>query len=132
MFEANLARIAQRDRETVSAVIARSEATKQSISRHRWIASRSLSSGAHSRDPLARNDVLNRAPRSQPSSSAKADDPVFRGVSDRVERPRRTGYPPSRGMTAFARMLTSAWPTMRMRSACRLVPASKRVLRYAW
>jgi hypothetical protein len=34
-----------------------SEATKQSIlSRHPWIASRSLSSGAHSRDPLARND----------------------------------------------------------------------------
>jgi hypothetical protein len=33
-----------------------SKATKQSISRHHWIASRSLSSGAHSRDPLARND----------------------------------------------------------------------------
>jgi hypothetical protein len=34
-------------------------ATKQSIARQaeRWIASRSLSSGAHSRDPLARNDV---------------------------------------------------------------------------
>src|SRR5215207_3040138 len=33
-------------------------ATKQSIARQadRWIASRSLSSGAHSRDPLARND----------------------------------------------------------------------------
>src|SRR6267143_3907756 len=38
-------------------VIARSEATKQSIlCAARWIASRSLSSGAHSRDPLARND----------------------------------------------------------------------------
>jgi hypothetical protein len=36
-----------------SIVIARSEATKQSI----WIASRSLSSGARSRDPLARNDA---------------------------------------------------------------------------
>jgi hypothetical protein len=35
-----------------------SEATKQSIYLRaaRWIASRSLSSGAHSRDPLARND----------------------------------------------------------------------------
>jgi hypothetical protein len=35
-----------------------SEATKQSICPRveRWIASRSLSSGAHSRDPLARND----------------------------------------------------------------------------
>jgi hypothetical protein len=33
-------------------------ATKQSIPplAARWIASRSLSSGAHSRDPLARND----------------------------------------------------------------------------
>jgi hypothetical protein len=36
-----------------------SRATKQSIpsARALWIASRSLSSGAHSRDPLARNDV---------------------------------------------------------------------------
>jgi hypothetical protein len=35
-----------------------SEATKQSILPRavKWIASRSLSSGAHSRDPLARND----------------------------------------------------------------------------
>ncbi|HVQ68754.1 MAG TPA: hypothetical protein VMT08_14780, partial [Bradyrhizobium sp.] len=40
-------------------VIARSEATKQSIYPRTeiWIASRSLSSGAHSRDPVARNDV---------------------------------------------------------------------------
>jgi hypothetical protein len=30
--------------------------------------------------------------RSQPSSPAKAGDPVFRGASDRVEKPRRTGY----------------------------------------
>jgi hypothetical protein len=40
-------------------VIARSKATKQSIfspGATVWIASRSLSSGAHSRDPLARND----------------------------------------------------------------------------
>src|SRR6185437_7799351 len=43
-------------------VIARSEATKQSIPplAVRWIASRSLSSGAHSRDPLARNDGKGR------------------------------------------------------------------------
>jgi hypothetical protein len=39
------------------AVIARSEATKQStLPFLPWIASRSLSSGALSRDPLARND----------------------------------------------------------------------------
>jgi hypothetical protein len=37
---------------------AKADATKQSISLRaaKWIASRSLSSGAHSRDPLARND----------------------------------------------------------------------------
>jgi hypothetical protein len=42
-------------------VIARSEATKQSrtFAFKPWIASRSLSSGAHSRDPLARNDGFN-------------------------------------------------------------------------
>src|SRR5205809_5131389 len=55
--DANLGRNAPRDRETNIHVIA-SEA-KQSIATsrtERWIASRSLSSGAHSRDPLARND----------------------------------------------------------------------------
>jgi hypothetical protein len=49
----------RRDREAVFSVIARSEATKQSILSSAslvWIASRSLSSGARSRDPLARND----------------------------------------------------------------------------
>src|SRR4030081_3776268 len=30
---------------------------------------------------------------SEPSSSAKADDPVFRNASDEIEKPRRTGYP---------------------------------------
>src|SRR5450759_5588074 len=59
---AKLGRIARRECEVISAVIARSEATKQSrlstSLRQSWIASRSLSSGAHSRDPLARNDVL--------------------------------------------------------------------------
>ena len=46
----------------VYSVIARSKATKQSILSFvaRWIASRSLSSGAHSRDPLARNDGVNK------------------------------------------------------------------------
>jgi hypothetical protein len=40
-------------------VIARSEATKQSsLSLRPWIASLSLSSGAHSRDPVARKDEL--------------------------------------------------------------------------
>src|SRR6266704_1020800 len=45
-------------RSDLSAVAqrAKAEATKQSIFAAPWIASRSLSSGAHSRDPLARND----------------------------------------------------------------------------
>ena len=34
--------------------------------------------------------------RLRSSSSAKADDPVFRGVSDGIENARRTGYPPAR------------------------------------
>src|SRR5579872_1849649 len=48
-------------KKLTSPVIARSEATKQSICppAPSWIASRSLSSGAHSRDPLACNDGLN-------------------------------------------------------------------------
>src|SRR5258706_9168254 len=37
----------------------RGEAIHSSILRQLWIASRSLSSGAHSRDPVARNDGLN-------------------------------------------------------------------------
>jgi hypothetical protein len=46
-------------RSDLSAVAqrAKAEATKQSsFSLSFWIASRSLSSGAHSRDPVARND----------------------------------------------------------------------------
>jgi hypothetical protein len=47
---------------TVVSVIARSDATEQSsFFAWRWIASRSLSSGARSRDPLARNDDLRYA-----------------------------------------------------------------------
>jgi hypothetical protein len=44
------------------AVIARSEADEaiHACLASRWIASRSLSSGAHSRDPLARNDGKNQ------------------------------------------------------------------------
>src|ERR1700687_798685 len=49
-------------RSDLSAVAqrAKAEATKQSrtVASMQWIASRSLSSGAHSRDPLARNDGL--------------------------------------------------------------------------
>jgi hypothetical protein len=46
----------RRDDEDFEVVIA--SQAKQSIAqqKERWIASRSLSSGAHSRDPLARND----------------------------------------------------------------------------
>jgi hypothetical protein len=57
----NSGEIAPRECGTVSlSVIARSNATKQSSFLHSrkesWIASRSLSSGARSRDPVARND----------------------------------------------------------------------------
>jgi hypothetical protein len=71
-----------------------------------WIASRSLSLDAHSRDPFARNDGFKSgcliiesvvAPFSRPSSPTKAGDPVFRDVSDGRERPRRTGYPACAG-----------------------------------
>src|SRR5258705_9560427 len=61
---AKLGRLAPRERGVVSGfdVVARSAATKQStllyLRRQQWIASRSLSSGARSRDPLARNDGL--------------------------------------------------------------------------
>jgi hypothetical protein len=33
----------------------------------------------------------------KPSSPAKAGDPVFRGVGDETEKPRRTGYPACAG-----------------------------------
>jgi hypothetical protein len=47
-----------RAQATRSSSLRGATATKQSMSRHAapWIASRCLSSGAHSRDPLARND----------------------------------------------------------------------------
>src|SRR5260221_2433571 len=72
-FQARLGRSASRECDFAFAVIAcnkreafvqGSEATKQSIFLYvaEWIASRSLSSGAHSRDPAARNDDLVSTP----------------------------------------------------------------------
>jgi hypothetical protein len=57
------------------AVIARSEAdeTIHACLASRWIASRSLSSGAHSRDPLARNDG-EKSPPHQPVDETDARD----------------------------------------------------------
>ena len=66
-------------------------ATKQSIlsSRQAWIASRSLSSGAHSRDPVARNDDL--AVRKLYQRFARASS----GLRLRTETPGvlRSGFP---------------------------------------
>jgi hypothetical protein len=103
----------------------------------RWIASRSLSSGAHSRDPLARNDGFRtNAPHSQPSSPAKAGDPVFRDVSDGTGRPRRTGYPagachrarrrrdPVAGMTALRGATHPPPPHQRRSVNLGLIPAN--------
>jgi hypothetical protein len=47
--------------------------------------------------------VTAKAPHFQSSSPAKAGDPVLRGLNDRTERPRRTGYP------AFAGYDGSGW-----------------------
>jgi hypothetical protein len=74
-------------------VIARSEATKQSIL--------SLRGKMDCFASLAM--TVSNAPHSQPSSPAKAGDPVFRGASDRVEKLRRTGY------SAFAEYDGSCW-----------------------
>jgi hypothetical protein len=70
-----------------------------------WIASRSLSSGAHSRDPLARNNgftmmAQRRLPHSQPSSPAKKRAIQYSETS--VMEPKSRGVldtPLSRGMT---------------------------------
>src|SRR5213593_4295861 len=50
-------------------------------SRREWIASRSLSSGAHSRDPLARNDGIKTAPHSDVivRESGRSSIPEARG-----------------------------------------------------
>ena len=64
--------------EVCLAVIARSEATKQSIFfvTRQWIASRSLSSGAHSRDPLARNDGSGNVLRHRTASAPLTASPA--------------------------------------------------------
>jgi hypothetical protein len=56
----------------VKAVIA-SEAKQSIAAKEVWIASRSLSSGAHSRDPLARNDEPKPLSRSQNSRLIDGD-----------------------------------------------------------
>src|SRR5260370_10795888 len=54
----------------------------------------------------ARNDgTLKRSRHTlKPSSPAKAGDPVFRGVSDVTEKPRRTGYPACAGDDDLSKM----------------------------
>src|SRR5258708_2002413 len=50
-----------------------------------------------SRREAAKACLMNtNAPRSEPSAPGKAGDPVLRDVSDGIEGPQRTGYPPSR------------------------------------
>jgi hypothetical protein len=67
-FLQNLGRITPREREGISEIGATSlrGAKRRSnplfLDAAPWIASRSLSSGARSRDPLARNDGLIKAP----------------------------------------------------------------------
>src|SRR5260370_6395018 len=95
-FYAQLGRIAPRDRGVVSGVRATSLRAKRSnpffLYVARWIASRSLSSGAHWRDPVARNDGsgLNAIQYSE----ALVIEPKGCGVLD-------TSL--SRGMTVLAR-----------------------------
>ena len=113
-LNAQLGRIAPRGREVVSAVIA-SGAKRRSnpffLYAARWIASRSLSSGAHSRDPLARNDGLSTtAPQSlarrmggakrYPSVAVGEDDgfreglnPSYRTTQTRLRVQRAPGIP---------------------------------------
>jgi len=89
-FMQGLGRFAPRGRERVFSVIA-SEA-KQSISPRKgrmdcFVASLLAMTGAGGNSLNA-----NSPPHTQPSSPANAGDPVFRGVSDGAEKPRRTGY----------------------------------------
>jgi hypothetical protein len=57
----------------------------------RWIASRSLSSGAHSRDPLARNDGIDTTPQSRGAECARA---VAKTLSlERIEGAGKAGCP---------------------------------------
>jgi hypothetical protein len=65
-------------------VIAKSKATKQSIfapMRNFWIASRSLSSGAHSRDPLVCNDAENNFRKSEISLDGLVETGTFSSSS---------------------------------------------------
>src|SRR5712664_4848646 len=57
-----------------------------------WAEDSSNASGASRRGVINVCLMNTDAPHSQPSSPAKAGDPVFRGVSDGIEKLRRTGY----------------------------------------
>jgi hypothetical protein len=60
-------------------------------------AGRSWKTSRASRGEIAKLCLRMNAPHTQSSSPAKAGDPVFRGASDRAEKPRRTGYPACAG-----------------------------------
>ena len=87
---------APRECGRISVVIARSEATKQSI----LPLCRALDCFASLAMTVVEAtwlfEKLNRLSLGL-SSPAKAGDPVITGVSDRTERPRRTGYPACAG-----------------------------------
>src|SRR6266404_5283543 len=97
MVLANLGRIAPRDRGVLFWKLGQRHCEERKrrsnpffVCAALWIASRSLSSGAHSRDPLARNDGCVAA--TFPAVIVReADDPVFQSSCDEIERPRRTG-----------------------------------------
>jgi hypothetical protein len=72
-----------------------------------WIASRSLSSGAHSRDPLARNDVEEQALEFHPHPRDANAVPVFA----------RAQISSSFSLTGYLPLSSSArLPTLSMRS----------------
>ena len=88
MLLAELARMRGENADAYFDVIARREATKQSI----------LVCGAMDCFACARNDDDGPFENlTQLSSSANADDPVFQCSCDRIEKPRRTGYPACAG-----------------------------------
>src|SRR5438876_6829185 len=74
-------------------VIARSEATKQSIFAAPWIASPSLSSGAHSRDPLARNDGETSACVALPSAAHEIEIAALVGLQNGLVEQMRVAAP---------------------------------------
>ena len=69
------------------------------------------------------------APHSQPSSPANAGDPVLRGVSDGIEKPRRTGYPHARGMTVCCGAATRPSELEERRRTRPVVVEARRVAR---